>query len=201
MPKLAKLRSLPAIVIVSLVFCIVALYLGSRDSQALIGPRADVVAGRMSLTPAGHLVIDTSTGLPAVGPLTMNFVRTPDTAGPDGKGRYLIAVNSGFGLRFTSKSKEQQTLSVIDLNLKPEPKVVQNIYFPTPQSANFGLAFDHNLQPDGKYRLFLAGGYENKIWILAFDPSAALPLSSSRIEKDRANKLTPARIDTVRLPL
>src|SRR5258708_40233671 len=99
MPKLAKLRSLPAIVIVSLVFCIVALYLGSRDSQALIGPRADVVAGQMSLTPAGHLVIDTSTGLPAVGPLTMNFVRTPDTAGPDGKGRYLIAVNSGFGLR------------------------------------------------------------------------------------------------------
>src|SRR5438445_699371 len=177
MPKLVKLRSLPVIVVVLLIVFVVALYLGSRDSQALIGPRADVVAEQMSLTAAGRLIVDASTGLPAVGSLAMNFVRTPDAAGPDGKGRYLIAVNSGYGIEFSSKSKGQQSLSVIDLNLKPEPKVVQNVYFPAPQSANFGLAFDHKLQPDGKYRLFLSGGFENKIWILSFDPNATVPLS------------------------
>jgi hypothetical protein len=37
-----------------------------------------------SITPAGKLIIDASNGLPAVAPLTMNFVRTPDTSGPDG---------------------------------------------------------------------------------------------------------------------
>lgn len=177
MSKLIKLRSLPVIVVLLLTVCVVALYLAPRDSQALIGERADLVAEQMSLTPAGHLVMDTSTGLPAVASLTMNFVRTPDTAGPDGKGRYLIAVNSGYGIEFTSKSKGQQTLSVIDLNLKPEAKVVQNIYFPAPQSANFGLAFDPKPHNDGKYRLFLSGGFENKIWILSFDPSTASPLA------------------------
>src|SRR5678816_3834915 len=151
MPKLKQLSSLPAIIVLSLIFCTVAFYLGSQDSEALTGENTGLLAEQMSLTPAGHLVIDASSGLPAVGSLTMNFVRTPDTAGPDGKGRYLIAVNSGYGIEFNSKSKGQQSLSVIDLNVKPEPKVVQNIYFSAPQSANFGLAFDHKLQPDGKY--------------------------------------------------
>ncbi len=107
----------------------------------------------------------------------MNFVRTPDAGGPGGKGRYLIAVNSGFGLTFNAKSKAQQTLSVIDLNAKPDPAVIQTVYFPSPQSANFGLVFDPELQPDGKYRLYLLGGFENKIWILGFDPKADQPLS------------------------
>src|SRR5690349_18840913 len=84
------------------------------------------------LKPAGKLVLDAATDQPAVAPLTMNFVRTPDKTGPNGRGRFLIAVNSGYGLLFNSRSKAQQTLSVIDLNLKPEPKVVQNIYFPAP---------------------------------------------------------------------
>ena len=66
-------------------------------------------------TPAGKLILDSSTGLPAVAPMTMNFVRTPDTGGPDGKGRFLIAVNSGYGIVTSSKTKPQQTLSVIDL--------------------------------------------------------------------------------------
>ncbi|HEX3101181.1 MAG TPA: hypothetical protein VHQ01_05295, partial [Pyrinomonadaceae bacterium] len=127
-------------------------------------------------TPAGKLIADATTGLPAVAPLTMNFVRSPDTDGPGGKGRYLIAVNSGYGLEFNSKSKPQQSLSVIDL-AAAEPKVVQNIYFPAPQSANFGLAFDPKLQSDGKYRMYVSGGFENKIWILGFDAKAALPVS------------------------
>jgi len=112
----------------------------------------------------------------AVAPLTMNFVRSPDASGPDGHGRYLIAVNSGYGIDFTSKSKHQQTLSVIDLN-RPEPQVVQNIYFPSPQSANVGLVFDPKLQPDGKYRFYVSGGYENKIWIFGLDTKASVPVA------------------------
>ena len=127
-------------------------------------------------TPAGKLVVDATTGLPSVAPLTMNFVRSPDADGPSGKGRYLIAVNSGYGLEFNSKSKPQQSLSVIDL-AATEPKVVQNVYFPAPQSANFGLVFDPTLQPDGKYRMYVSGGFENKIWIMGFDPKAAQPVS------------------------
>src|SRR5258706_1544523 len=120
MSKLAKVRSVPVSVVMLLIVSVIAIYLGSRDAQALMGERADVVAEQMSLTAAGRLVMDSATGLPAVASLTMNFVRTPDTTGPDGKGRYLIAVNSGYGIEFTSKSKGQQTLSVIDLDLKPE---------------------------------------------------------------------------------
>ena len=127
-------------------------------------------------TPAGKLVMDSTTKHPAVAPLTMNFVRSPDADGPGGKGRYLIAVNSGFGVEFNSKSKPQQSLSVIDL-AAAEPKVVQNVYFPAPQSANFGLVFDPKLQSDGKYRMYVSGGFENKIWILGFDAKAAQPVS------------------------
>lgn len=148
-------------------------YSGSMHSQAYTSPVG--LRSNIPITPAGRLLIDASTGLPAVAPLTMNFVRTPDRGGPDGKGRYLIAVNSGYGLQFTSKSKSQQTLSVIDL-AKPEPQMIQSIYFPAPQSANFGLVFDPKLQADGKYRLYVSGGFENKIWILSFDPEARQPL-------------------------
>lgn len=128
-------------------------------------------------TPAGKLIDDASTGLPAVAPLTVNFVRTPDKDGPDGKGRYLIAVNSGYGVEMNGKSKAQQTLSVIDLDVKSEPKVIQTVYFPSPQSAHFGLVFNPTVKPDGKYQLYLAGGFENKVWILAFDPAAPQPLA------------------------
>ena len=107
----------------------------------------------------------------------MNFVRSPDAQGPDGKGRYLIAVNSGYGIDFTSKSKHQQTLSIIDLNKKPEPQVVQNLYFPVPQSVNVGLVFDPQLQRDGKYKFYVSGGFENKIWIFGLDVKAAVPVA------------------------
>ena len=48
----------------------------------------------------------------AVAPLTVDFVRSPDKNGPDGKGRYLIAVNSGFGLQFNAETNHgQQSLA------------------------------------------------------------------------------------------
>ena len=128
------------------------------------------------ITPAGQLILDAANGLPAVAPLTMNFVRTPDTTGPNGKGRYLIAVNSGWGEQVNSRGRQNQSLSVIDLNAVPDPKVVQTVYYPAPQSANFGLAFDTAKQPDGRYRLFVSGGFENRVWILLYDPAAAAPI-------------------------
>jgi len=41
-------------------------------------------------------VIDASTG-GRPSSADVDFVRSPDTHGPDGRGRYLIAINSGFG--------------------------------------------------------------------------------------------------------
>jgi YVTN family beta-propeller protein len=114
----------------------------------------------------------------------MNFVRTPDANGPDGKGRYLIAVNSGWGIQINSRGRGNQSLSIIDLNKTPEPQVIQNIWFPGPQSANVGLVFDNNVQRDGRYRFFVSGGFENKVWILSYDPKASQPISPKN-EPDR----------------
>ncbi len=48
-----------------------------------------------TIGPAGVFVLDTATGKPAVGSLPVDFVRSPDHDGPDGAGRYLLAINSG----------------------------------------------------------------------------------------------------------
>jgi len=168
-----------AVVILAVLLVPIFYYTGSLHSLANRSPASFGTAENVPVTPAGHLLIDALTGLPAVAPLTMNFVRTPDTTGPDGKGRYLIAVNSGYGFEFASKSKPNQSLSVIDLNKKPDPQVIQTLYFPSPQSANFGLVFDPKPQSNGKYRLYVSGGFENKIWMMSFDANALLPLSPS----------------------
>lgn len=168
-------RSLVIALLFSIISILAFLYLGAGNSKA--DDESGLGDDHMVPRPAGKLILDGSTGLPAVMPMTMNFVRTPDDAGPDGKGRFLIAVNSGYGLLFNSKSKPQQTLSVIDLNAKPDPVVVQNIYFPSPQSANVGLVFDTKALPDGTYHGYLSGGFENKIWIIAFDPNSSTPLA------------------------
>src|SRR5215467_10694822 len=94
------------------------------------------------ISPAGSLVIDATTGQPAVGSLPVNFVRSPDHTGRDGRGRYLIAVNSGYGIQFSEAGNlGQQSLAVIDLNATPAPLVIQNVYFPKPQSVNVGAVF------------------------------------------------------------
>lgn len=123
-----------------------------------------------TLTPAGKLIIDAVTNQPAVVPLTLNFVRSPD-------GRYLAAVNGGYGLQFKSSSPAQQTVSIIDLQAKPEPQVIQNIYFPTPNSANFGLAFSQKPDADGNYRMFVAGGIGNRVWLFRFNPNDKQPVA------------------------
>src|SRR5205823_3545119 len=52
------------------------------------------------ITPAGMLVMDVSTHLPAVGAMPMTMLRSPDQLGPGGGGRYLLVANSGYGVRF-----------------------------------------------------------------------------------------------------
>jgi hypothetical protein len=128
------------------------------------------------ITPAGTLVVDVGTHLPAVGAMPMAFLRSPDALGRDGKGRYLLVMNSGFGVQFSEDTNDaQQSIAVIDLNAKPEPVVVQNVYFPKPQSANVGLAFSP-AGADETFSMYVSGGYENNIWIFKFDPKAATPV-------------------------
>ncbi len=129
------------------------------------------------ITPAGTLVVDAATHLPAVGAMPMAMLRSPDTLGHGGKGRYLLVVNSGYGVQFSADTNQaQQSIAVIDLNATPEPVVIQNIYFPTPQSANVGLAFSPTAGADGNFEMYVSGGFENKIWIFRFDPKAAAPV-------------------------
>ncbi len=122
------------------------------------------------ITPAGSLVRDATTRQAAVGALPVDFVRSPD-------GRFLIAVNSGYGIQFNaSANRGQQSLSVIDLNLKPAA-VVQNVYFPSPQSVNVGVVFAPKPHEDGSYALYVSGGFENKIWIFRFHPENRTPIT------------------------
>ncbi len=109
--------------------------------------------------------------------MPVDFVRSPDRRGPGGEGRFLIAVNSGYGIQFNAAANRgQQSLSVIDLNAKPAA-VVQNVYFPSPQSVNVGVVFAPSPQEDGSYALYVSGGFENKIWIFRFQPESQTPIT------------------------
>ena len=131
-----------------------------------------------AITPAGQLLLDATTRQPAVGALPVDFVRSPDHTGPDANGRYLISVNSGFGIQFNAAgNRAQQSLSVIDLNSKPAPVVIQNLYFPTPQSVNVGVVFSPTADEDGSYPMYVSGGFENKIWIFRFMPDSMAPIT------------------------
>ncbi|HXU37843.1 MAG TPA: hypothetical protein VN937_15880 [Blastocatellia bacterium] len=130
------------------------------------------------ISPAGSLVMDATTQQPAAGALPVDLVRSPDKTGPSGLGRYLIAVNSGFGVQFSSTTnRAQQSLAVIDLNARPAPVVIQNVYFPTPQSVNIGVVFGPAAEPDGAFALYASGGFENRIWVFRFRTGAATPIS------------------------
>jgi YVTN family beta-propeller protein len=129
------------------------------------------------ITPAGTLMIDAATHLPAVGAMPMAMLRSPDALGHGGKGRYLLVVNSGYGVQFSEDTNEaQQSIAVVDLNATPEPLVNQNVYFPSPQSANVGLAFSPAAGIDGNFEMYVSGGFENKVWIFRFDPRSATPV-------------------------
>jgi YVTN family beta-propeller protein len=129
------------------------------------------------ITPAGSLVMDAGTKNPAVGSLPVTFVRSPDHEAKDGGGRYLIAVNSGYGIQFSaSTNRGQQSIAVVDLNAQLGPQVIQNVYFPTPQSANVGTAFSPMPDANGGYILYVSGGFENRIWMFQFRPGEPAPV-------------------------
>jgi len=129
------------------------------------------------ITPAGSLVQDLTTRQIAVGALPVDLVRSPDKSGPGGEGRFLLAVNSGYGIQFNAAgNRGQQSIAVIDLNAKPAA-VIQNVYFPSPQSVNVGVAFAPAPNEDGSHALYVSGGFENKIWIFSFQPDSRTPIT------------------------
>src|SRR5882724_9079754 len=176
-----RLRQALAILIFA---CLLAVML--TEKGGIIAHRTSVTSTRpdqpasegLPITPAGELVTDLTKRAPAVGALTCDFVKSPDTAGAGGRNRYLVAVNSGFGIQFSSATnRAQQSLAVIDLDAKPVPAVVQNVYFPSPQSVNVGVAFSPIANDDGSFTLYASGGFENKIWMFKFQPGTRWPIS------------------------
>jgi YVTN family beta-propeller protein len=158
-----------------LTVCLIVGLLGDVSSSARRSIQEPASEG-LPITPAGTLVQDLTTRQPAVGALPVDFVRSPDKLGPGGGGRFLIAVNSGYGVQFNSTANRgQQSLAVIDLNAKPAA-VIQNVYFPSPQSVNVGVVFAPKAEPDGSHLLYVAGGFENKIWIFRYQPASQTPI-------------------------
>nr|MBA3320848.1 bifunctional YncE family protein/alkaline phosphatase family protein [Pyrinomonadaceae bacterium] len=83
----------------------------------------------------------------------------------------------GYGIQFNADTnRAQQSLAVIDLNARPAPAVVQNVYFPTPQSAQVGAVFAPQAEADGSFVLYVSGGFENKVWAFQLRPGEAIPL-------------------------
>ncbi|HZT60210.1 MAG TPA: beta-propeller fold lactonase family protein [Pyrinomonadaceae bacterium] len=165
-------------------FVLALFFASAATAFALVSSSADITVTNQPasegrpITPAGSLVMDLTTRQPAVGAMTVNFVRSPDKTGPGGRGRYLVAVNSGYGIQFNAASnRAQQSLSVIDLNTRPAPAVVQNVYFPSPQSVNVGAAFSPVAEADGAFTLYASGGFENKVWMFRLRPGASVPLT------------------------
>src|SRR4029078_9236624 len=119
-------------------------------ATCLVSSNSDQPASQgRPITPAGSLAQDVTTRQTAVGALPVDFVRSPDKLGPNGEGRFLLSVNSGYGIQFNAAgNRGQQSLSVIDLKAKPSA-VVQNVYFPSPQSVNAGVVFSPQPQDDG----------------------------------------------------
>jgi len=144
--------------------------------SSLAEPDGPASQGR-PITPAGSLVQDLTTRQIAVGALPVDLVRSPDKSGPGGEGRFLLAVNSGYGIQFNAAANRgQQSIAVIDLNAKPAA-VIQNVYFPSPQSVNVGVAFAPAPNEDGSHALYVSGGFENKIWIFSFHPESRTPIT------------------------
>lgn len=162
------------------IICALSLALVSAIKMPSFAGKTAIQArpGVRTIMPAGSLVIDATTRQPAVGALPVDLVRSPDHSGADVKGRYLVAVNSGFGIQFNAAgNRGQQSLAVIDLNAQPAPLVIQNVYFPSPQSVNVGVVFAPVADADGSFALYASGGFENKIWILRFVPGSQTPIT------------------------
>ena len=129
------------------------------------------------LDPAGDAILHADGSL-AEGSLPVTMLRSPDTTGPGGGGRYLVVVNSGYGVQRRARTNEgQQLLQVLDLNATPAPLCIQEVYFPSPQSVTVGAVFGMKPNGSGAWPLYVSGGFENRIWRLGFTPGAPLPIA------------------------
>src|SRR2546421_12510336 len=118
--EIPRRRYLSFVASLGIIFVLLIAGVDLHRSTADAGIQNQLASEGRPITPAGLLVIDATTRQPAVGALPVAFVRSPDKTGPDRQGRYLIAVNSGYGVQFNSATnKAQQSLSVIDLNARP----------------------------------------------------------------------------------
>src|ERR671913_2643198 len=146
------------------------------------------------LDPAGEIVLRDD-GSVAEGSLPVTLLRSPDTSGPGGGGRYLVVVNSGFGVQLRTDANEgQQLLQVVDLAATPVPAVIQDLYFPSPQSATVGAVFGRKPNRSGAWPLYVSGGFENRIWRLTFTPGAPHPITPAHGLDDG-----PLKADTIEL--
>src|SRR5260370_33559348 len=69
------------------------------------------------ITPAGTVVSDAMTHLPAVGAMPMAMLRSPDALGHGGEGRYLLVGKHGVRVEFSAESKKgPQINSGLDLD-------------------------------------------------------------------------------------
>src|SRR2546430_9490649 len=69
------------------------------------------------ITPAGALVIDAATHLPAVGTMPMAIPRSPDALRPGGQGPYLPGGQSRFRAQLSEEThRAQPSIAGIDLN-------------------------------------------------------------------------------------
>ena len=66
---------------------------------------------------------------------------------------------------------------MIDLNASPAPVVVQDVFFPSPQSANVGLAFGRTPSAAGAWALYVSGGVQNHVWRFTFTPGLPRPIA------------------------
>ena len=153
--------------------CLLLLFFAGRGHA---WPQQPAPPLQLPLDPAGDVILRAD-GAAAEGSLPVTILRSPDASGPGGGGRYLVVVNSGYGVQLAARANEgQQLLQVIDLNATPAV-VVQEVYFPSPQSANVGATFGRKPSGRGVWALYVSGGFENRVWRLRFTPGAALPLA------------------------
>jgi len=146
------------------------------------------------LDPAGDVVLRDD-GSVAEGSLPVTMLRSPDNSGPGGAGRYLVVVNSGFGVQLRADAnKGQQLLQVVDLAARPVPAVVQDVYFPAPQSATVGAVFGRKPNRSGGWPLYVSGGFENRIWRFTFTAGAPRPIAPAHGLEDG-----PLKTDTIEL--
>jgi YVTN family beta-propeller protein len=167
----------------------------SRDTTpATTAPLQAAPPLQRPLDPAGDVVLRDD-GSVAEGSLPVTMLQSPDTSGPGGGGRYLVVVNSGFGVQLRADANEgQQLLQVVDLAARPAPAVIQEVHFPSPQSASVGAVFGRKPNRSGEWPLYVSGGFENRIWRFTFTPGAPRPITPAHGLDDG-----PLKADTIEL--